>query len=123
MSEPIRVQVQIDHKNYNLVPTEPEEYLHKVAELVNGKIGEIEGRNQFISTDIKMVLTALNLAEDVVKEQIEMATLRQQMKRLQARVEEMEVELDCLREAERTNQKKQTEMFDTGEKPKNHGNR
>lgn len=118
--EPIKVQVKIDHKNYHLVSTEPEAYLHKVAELVNGKLAEIESRNQFISTDVKMVLTALNLAEDVIKSQNETATLRQEMKELRAQVEEMEVELDCLREEE---QNVQTAMFDKTGKPTEHGKR
>ncbi len=120
MPEPIKVQVKIDHKNYHLVSTEPEAYLHKVAELVNGKIAEIESRNQFISTDVKMVLTALNLAEDVIKSQSELVALQQEMKELRAHVEEMEVELDCLREEE---QNVQTAMFDKAGKPTEHGKR
>lgn len=78
MSEPIRVEVKIDQRKYHLVSGEPAEHLHKVAELVNGKMEEIAQRNQFIGTDLKMMLTALNLAEDLLKLQQENEVLRRQ---------------------------------------------
>lgn len=119
MPEPIRVQVKIDHRNYHLVSTEPEAYLHKVAAFVNDKIAEIESRNQFIGTDVKMVLTALNLAEDAIKAQNETVELQRQVKELQTRIEELEVELDCVQEDA---PKAQMEMFDKGGKSGSRGN-
>lgn len=88
MSEPIRVEVKIDQRKYHLVSSEPAEHLHKVAELVNGKMEEIAQRNQFIGTDLKMMLTALNLAEDLLKLQQENDSLRRQNAAVQGKMAE-----------------------------------
>ncbi len=116
MPEPIRVQVVIDKKNYHLVSTEPEEYLHKVAKIVNQKVEDIEQRNQFISSDVKMVLTALNLAEDVVKIREEHALLQKSMQELQAKVEDLKTEIACLQEEMQQNTHRQNSRKATGEK-------
>ncbi len=114
MPEPIRVQVNIDKKNYHLVSTEPEEYLHKVARMVNQKVEEIEQRNQFISSDVKMVLTALNLAEDVVRAREESALLQKKVREFQAQIEELKTEVACLQEEIQQNTQKQQGGKTTG---------
>ena len=69
MSAKKSAEVIIDGKVYTLSGYEEEEYLQKVATYINGKINEIQSREEFkrLSQDMKSTLIALNIADDYFK--------------------------------------------------------
>lgn len=85
----IRTTVRIAGKEYTMVGNEPEEYIHRVAIYVDRKMQEI-GYATKLSTNMLAVLTALNIADDMMKTQDEnnrlrkeLSNLRQELLRLQ----------------------------------------
>lgn len=80
MSEqPKKVEVEIYGDNYTLKGQESPEYMHKVAKCVDKKMAEISQRNHRLSTNQVAVLTALNLADELLKLQEQYNDLLQMM--------------------------------------------
>lgn len=61
------VSVTINGQEYNLKGNENEEYLHKIAAYVDGKIQSIMESNSSLSISSAVVLTALNAADEMFK--------------------------------------------------------
>jgi cell division protein ZapA len=76
-----RVEVKIAGKDYAIIGTEPEEYIHKVGLYVDRKMAEIMRGNNKLSTSMAAVLTAMNVADDFVKAHENEALLRKELKR------------------------------------------
>jgi len=74
MGELRKTLVRIGGRDFMLRGVESEEYIHKVAIYVDKKITEISKCQPNLSTSMLMVLTATNLADEVIKskEQIEL---------------------------------------------------
>ncbi|MEE1012720.1 MAG: cell division protein ZapA [Clostridia bacterium] len=62
-----RVEVKINNAEYVLVTEEPEEYVQRVALLVNKRMAQIQEGNKQLSTAMNAVLTAINIADDLLK--------------------------------------------------------
>ena len=80
----IKVTVNINGKDYNLKGRDNEEYLRQVAEYVDGKINEIRGKNQFLSTGDAAVLAAVNIADDLYENDV----AYQEIKKVKVSLEE-----------------------------------
>lgn len=63
------VTVFINGIEYNLKGDEQEEYLHKVASYVDKKIKDVLRNNSKLSTSSAAVLSAINVADDMLKTQ------------------------------------------------------
>ena len=71
-----RVEVKINNVEYTLVTNETEEYVQKVALLVNKKMAQITGVNPQLSTAMTAVLASINLADELIKVDGALDTIR-----------------------------------------------
>lgn len=117
MSTKTSADVLIGGKIYSLSGYESEEYLHKVASYINGKISEFDGMEVYkrLSPEMKATLLQLNIADDYfkAKERVdllekdsdsndkEVYDLKHELISLQIKFDTLE---DKTRELERTNQ-------------------
>ncbi|MHC6180725.1 cell division protein ZapA [Clostridium sp. JNZ X4-2] len=76
------VTVFINGIEYNLKGDEQEEYLHKVASYVDKKVKNILGNNNKLSTSSAAILSALNVADDMLKTQEHNDELLKQVREL-----------------------------------------
>jgi len=74
MKEVKKTLVRIGGREYMMKGVESEEYIHKVAIYVDKKISEVSKYQPNLSTSMTVVLTAINLADEVIrlKEQVEL---------------------------------------------------
>ncbi len=76
-----RVEVKINNVEYMLVTNEPEEYVQKVALLVNKRMAQIQEGNKHLSTAMTAVLTAINIADELLKNEEAQDKLRDELAR------------------------------------------
>lgn len=100
-----KVEVKINNIEYTLVTTEPEEYVQRVALLVNKKMNQLTESNPRLSTAMKAVLAAVNVADDYLKNQSVLDNIRVELKGyveenrgLSAELEKKQTEVEKLRE-------------------------
>ncbi|MDO5311456.1 MAG: cell division protein ZapA [Clostridia bacterium] len=100
-----KVEVKINNIEYTLVTNEPEEYVQRVALLVNKRMNEIGEASPQLSTAMKAVLTAINLADSCLKTEGVLDNLRSELKGymeeakgLGTELEEKRLEVEKLRE-------------------------
>ncbi len=90
-----KVEVKINNIEYTLVTNEPEEYVQRVAVLVNKRMQQItEGAPQ-LSTAMKSVLTAINIADDYLKCEADADNLRIELKGYMEETKGLLAELDA----------------------------
>lgn len=75
-----KVTVKICSQEYSILAVEPEEYMLRVASLVDRKMNEIMEQNQRLSLADAAVLSAINLCDDCLKAQSAGDNLRSQIK-------------------------------------------
>jgi cell division protein ZapA len=83
MKEKVKTIVKIGGREYTMRGSEPEEYIHKVAIYVDKKLEEIERRQPNLSTSMTIVLTAVNLADECIKQQDEINRLQKELRKMQ----------------------------------------
>lgn len=95
------VTVKINGVDYNLRGKEDEKYLFDVAAYVDTKIKEISGSNKKLSTSSAAVLTAVNIADELFKCDLEIGditkkknSLEERHLTLKERLRELKVEID-----------------------------
>ena len=95
------VTVIINGIEYNLRGKEDERYLSEVAAYVDNKIREISGSNKKLSTSSAAVLTAVNIADELFKCDLEIGnitkkknSLEERHLTLKERLRELKVEID-----------------------------
>ena len=95
------VTVVINGIEYNLRGKEDERYLSEVAAYVDTKIREISGSNKKLSTSSAAVLTAVNIADELFKCDLEIGnitkkknSLEERHLTLKERLRELKVEID-----------------------------
>lgn len=100
-----KVEVKINNIEYTLVTNEPEEYVQRVALLVNKRMNEISEGSPQLSTAMKAVLTAINLADECLKNESVLDNLRVELKGymeesrgISSELEEKRLEVEKLRE-------------------------
>lgn len=59
--------VKIGGREYTIKSVESQEYIHRVAIYVNNKLEEVESRQPNLSSSMAVMLTAINLADEVIK--------------------------------------------------------
>ncbi|MCI2106811.1 MAG: cell division protein ZapA [Intestinimonas sp.] len=74
-----KITVTIAGQDYTLVATEDEAYMQKVAQYVDGKIGEVTNGTK-VSLVEGAVLAAVNLTDEYFKETEASENLRRQLK-------------------------------------------
>jgi len=82
--EKVKTIVKIGGKEYTLVGSESEEYIHRVAIFVDRKMNEIEQKNNCLSTSMIAVLTAVNIADEYLKLEDQYNRLKEQNASLKA---------------------------------------
>ena len=92
-----KVEVKINNIEYTLVSNEPEEYVQRVALLVNKRMQEISGDGPQLSTAMKAVLTAINIADDYLKNESVLDNLRIELKGYVEEATDLRIEADRLR--------------------------
>jgi cell division protein ZapA len=80
--------VNIGGREYTMRGFESEEYIHNVAIYVDKKMEEIEERQLGLSTSMLYVLTAVNLADEVLKLKGQVAKLQNQVNNLEQQLAE-----------------------------------
>lgn len=100
-----KVEVKINNIEYTLVTNEPEEYVQRVAVLVNKRMSQITEENPRLSTAMKSVLTAINIADDYLKSEgvldnlrVELKGYMEESKGLATELEAKRLEVEKLRE-------------------------
>lgn len=71
-----KYEVKINGAEYIIVSNETEEYVQRVALLVNKKMGQLMEANPHLSTAMSAVLTSINLADDYLKNEKVLDNLR-----------------------------------------------
>jgi len=80
--------VRIGGREYPIKSVESEEYIHKVAIYVDKKMEEIKQRQPNLSTTMLAMLTAINLADEVIKLQQKVEKLQREISVLHSVLEE-----------------------------------
>lgn len=100
-----RVEVKINNVEYMLLTNEPEEYVQRVALLVNKRMQQIQEGNKHLSTAMAAVLTSINIADDLLKNEEVLDNIRAELKRYMGEahetgelLEEKKQEVDKLKE-------------------------
>lgn len=100
-----KVEVKINNIEYTLLSNEPEEYVQRVALLVNKHMNKITESSPQLSTAMKAVLTAINIADDYLKNEsvldnirVELKGYMEEAKGLSSELESKKIEADKLRE-------------------------
>ncbi len=100
-----KTDVKINGMEYTVVSNEPEEYVQRVALLVNKKISEVKNSNGRLSTAMLAVMAGMNLADELLKCEETAGRLRAEMteymddaKRNSAELEEKKLEVETLKE-------------------------
>ena len=91
------VTVFINGIEYNLKGDEQEEYLHKVASYVDKKVKNILENNSKLSTSSAAILSALNVADDMLKVKDQNADLLKQVGELKKVEKVYEDQLNSLK--------------------------
>ena len=103
--ENTKVEVKINNMEYTIVSNETEEYVQRVALLVNKKIAEVKGQDSHLSTAMLAVMAAMNLADELLKSDMtvdnlrnEMSTYMDEAQRNGAELESKKLEVENLKE-------------------------
>lgn len=80
-----RLTVDIYGYQYTIVGTESEYHIRRVSEMVDEKMREIGSRNVSLDTQKIAVLTAVNMANDFLKMEEELAELKMELSRMKNR--------------------------------------
>lgn len=73
-----KTTVRIDGHDYVLAGEESEEYMHEVAIYVDRKMSEIHKQFKHLSTSMVAVLSAINIADELLKEKRGTPIVKQQ---------------------------------------------
>ncbi len=99
------MEVKINNMEYVVVSNEPEEYVQRVALLVNKKISEVKNTNGHLSTAMLSVMACMNLADELLKATDSLNNLRNEIggymedsQKTGAELEEKKLEVENLKE-------------------------
>ena len=86
-----KVVVSVGDKAYTLVGAEPAEYMQRVASYVDRRMSEI-GYSTCQTKDRLTVLTAINLADELLKSKDEVSAIRKEMALMRQKMHQLEQE-------------------------------
>jgi cell division protein ZapA len=75
------VEIKVFGQTYTVKSDADEDHIHKVAQFVNEKMEEVIKNTKSVSTLNVAILTALNLADDLVKEREKRVALLQEVEK------------------------------------------
>lgn len=91
MNDVRKTVVRIGGRDYMMRGFESEEYIHEVAIYVDKKVSEVSKSQPTLSTSMIMVLTAINLADEVIKFKDQIQKLELQAAEMKATISKMTV--------------------------------
>lgn len=94
--EKIRTTVKIAGKEYTMTSYDSEEYVRRVARYVDRKMTELSLATR-LPTNSLAVLTALNIADDMLKAHDEITRTRKELDQTREQLESLRAELTALR--------------------------
>jgi len=97
--EKIRVTVRIAGKDYTMSGYDKEEYVRRVAIYVDRKIQELSMATRMPMQDVS-VLTAVTIADDMLKAQDEVSRLRRELQETRMQLEAAQKELKMMQAGE-----------------------
>lgn len=89
--EKIRTTVRVAGKEYTLVGQDSEEHIRRVAVYVDRKMEELSLSSRLPAQTVA-VLTAVNIADDLLKSQDENTHLRKELMQIQEKLQQMRTE-------------------------------
>jgi len=89
MSDKNKVVVRIAGNEYILCGSESPEYIQKIAMMVDRKLRDITCKNHLLSTSMASVLTAVNMADELVKTQEAYDKSEYELKELKKKIQEL----------------------------------
>ncbi len=92
--ENTKVEVKINNIEYTIVSNESEEYVQRVALLVNKKIAEVKGQDSHLSTAMLAVMASMNLADELLKSDMTVNNLRNEVSTYMDEAQKNGVELE-----------------------------
>ncbi len=114
--EKTRTTVKICGKEYVMSGHESEEYIHRVAIYVDRKMSELKSQYVNLNPNTLSVLTAINVADDLLKLQDQLDALSEEYAQLAAENKKLRSELPYDKEAHRSNvssiKKEKSQLFD-----------
>ena len=97
--EKIRVTVRIAGKDYTMSGYDKEDYVRRVAMYVDRKLQELSMATRMPMQDVS-VLTAVTIADDMLKAQDEASRLRRELEETRAQLEKAENQLKTMQAGE-----------------------
>ena len=97
MTENMKVDVVIGGRNFTVVGNESEEYIKNIAEYVDEKIKDVNGKNDKLSNSMAATLAAFNIADEFYRNYTEYTSLKEQVKEPLEKYEAMEKKLEKCR--------------------------
>lgn len=94
MEDNTKMEVKINNMEYTIVSNESEEYVQRVALLVNKKISEVKSQNSHLSTAMLAVMAAMNLADELLKSEDSASKLRTEIGEYMVESRSEKAELD-----------------------------
>ena len=98
-----RTMVKICGKEYVMAGYESEEYIHRVAIYVDRKMTELKGQYVNLNPNTLSVLTAINVADDLLKLQDQFDALSKEYQDLKEEIKKMRIEMSLEKEGTRSN--------------------
>ena len=89
-----KVTVSIAGQEYTLVGTESVEYMQRVAGYVDRRMNEISFSN-YLPDDRLMTLTAINIADELLKSKDEVNAMRREMAQMRQALHKAEQQLNA----------------------------
>lgn len=101
--EKTRTIVNICGKEYVMAGFESEEYIHRVSIYVDRKMSELKGQYVNLNTNTLSVLTAINVADDLLKLQEQFDALSKEHDALTEEIKKIKIEMSLEKDGRRTN--------------------
>jgi cell division protein ZapA len=112
-----RTMVKICGKEYMMAGFESEEYIHRVAIYVDRKMSELKSQYVNLNSNTLSVLTAINIADDLLKLQDQLDALSREYQSLNEELKKarsgMPAERDGIRSNVSTLKKERSQLFDS----------
>lgn len=93
-----RITVRINGKDYTLLHDETDEYVHRIAHYLNTKIMEASKMGIQQGESTPLVLSALNVTDELFKSQKNFNTLKNEIKRMMDEYEKMKQQSESFEE-------------------------
>jgi len=93
MSDKNKVTVRIAGNEYILCGDESPEYIQKIALMVDKKLRDITRKNHLLSTSMASILTAVNMADELVKMQEAYDKSEYELRELKKKIQELKEDI------------------------------